>query len=720
MKKPELLAPAGNFESLIAAIEGGCDAVYLSGTLYGARNFAGNFSDQELIDAIKYCHSYCVKVYVTVNTLIYDAEVDNFIKYIDFLYKNNVDAIIIQDIGMFDLIRKKFPNLEIHISTQMHIHNLEGVQFVSEYGASRVVLARETPIELIRNIKNKTNIELEIFVHGALCISYSGQCLMSSLIGGRSGNRGTCAQCCRQPYEIYCNDVKISDEKYLLSTKDLNTLDKIGELIELGIDSFKIEGRMKRPEYVFLVVSLYRKAIDSYLKYKKIEISENDINDLKKIFNRKFTNGFLFNSLNNDIVNKFRPNHLGVEIGKVYSVKGNNVFIKLIDELHVNDGIRFLSNDYGMTIQNIYLNKNKVKQASKNDLICIKCSELPAVNSSVVKTSDYLQLKNIQENITKRMRKIDVSMDIQIKLNNKIILTVEDMFNNVVTETSEYIVSRSINKPTLKDNVYQQLSKLGDTNFNLKEYNILLDEDVFVPVKILNDLRRNCLNKLKEKYMKVNKYIVSDYSIEVPNFQRVERKVLLITDEEKKFNSDLYDEIETEHENDKQNNKFIKKLPRVQEYIAEVSGNLLLGDLGSIYKYIKENRNIVSDFSLNITNSYSVAFLHSIGVNRVTLSVEMNDYQIKRLIENYIKRYDKHPNLELIVKGPIESMILKYDLFDKKYDKTKKYYLKDKYGNKFRCLRKNNLTYIYHYEDRNINNYNVYYQYGVNYLREIL
>ena len=202
MKKVELLAPAGSWESLYAAINAGCDAVYLGGYMFGARHFAPNFSNDELKEIITTCHIYGVKVYVTVNTLIKENEVQTFIDFIDFLHNNNVDAVIMQDLGMIDLVRKTYPNLEIHASTQLHIHNLEGVRFCENLGLKRVVLARETNIESVKNIKNKTNIEIELFVHGALCVSYSGQCLMSSLIGGRSGNRGKCAGTCRLPYKL--------------------------------------------------------------------------------------------------------------------------------------------------------------------------------------------------------------------------------------------------------------------------------------------------------------------------------------------------------------------------------------------------------------------------------------------------------------------------------------------------------------------------------------
>ena len=265
-KRIELLAPAGSMDSLKAAVMAGCDAVYLGGHNFGARAFSKNFSNDEIIEAVNYCHLYGVKVYVTVNTLIYEKEVESFLEYVEFLHKNNVDALIIQDFGMFDLVRKTYPNMEIHASTQMHIHNLDGVQLMEKLGMHRVVLARETSIDEIKRIKNNSKVELEVFIHGALCISYSGQCLMSSLIGGRSGNRGACAGSCRLKYDVIDESgKKLNTLEYPLSTKDLNSLEYVGELINAGVSSLKIEGRMKSPEYVYMVVSLYRKAIDFFV-----------------------------------------------------------------------------------------------------------------------------------------------------------------------------------------------------------------------------------------------------------------------------------------------------------------------------------------------------------------------------------------------------------------------------------------------------------------------
>ena len=713
MKKPELLAPVGNIDSLKAAVNAGCDAVYLSGKLYGARSYAGNFDDEELISAIKYCHLYGVKVYVTINTLIYDAEVEGFIKYVDFLHKNGVDAVIIQDLGMFDLLHKLYPNLELHASTQMHIHNLSGTKFMEEMGASRVVLARETPIELINEIKKNTNVELEIFIHGALCISYSGQCLMSSLIGGRSGNRGTCAQCCRQSYSLIENDNIIYKNKYLLSTRDLNSLDNIGKLIDIGIDSLKIEGRMKRPEYVFYVVSLYRKAIDSYLKNNKVIITDEEINNLKKIFNREFTKGFLFNDLNKNIVNSYRPNHLGVEIGKVVEQGKEYIKVKLIDELNVQDGIRIIDKeDYGMNIQTLFINNKKVSSAKKGDIVTIKFDKKVSINSKVVKTTDKLLMDNIDNNIKNNSRKVIINIKLNCTLDKKIKASITDG-NNYVKLESEYIVQPSLNKPTTKEDIIKQITKLGDTIYEIDNLSIECDENIFIPVKILNDLRRCLVEKLNEKRLIIKQYIKSEYNINVPNFDRNQLKVLELRNNYKIDNN--YDEIIVPFDCNLDSPKCRKKLLRVNEHPFKMDKRIMIGELGSLYLN-KDNKDILTDFSLNVTNSYTVAFLHSIGVNRITLSVEMNEYQIKRLIEKYTNRYNKLPNLEVIVSGYLESMILKYDLLEG-LDKTKKHYLIDKYNNKFEVVRRNNLTTIYDYKKLKIND-NLY-NLGINSIREI-
>ena len=700
MKKPELLAPAGSMESLKAAIAAGCDAVYLSGKMYGARAFANNFSNEELDEAINLCHLYGIKVYITVNTLIYDDEVDSFIKYVEYIYKLGVDAIIMQDLGMIDLVRKTFPNLEIHASTQAHIHNLEGTKLMEELGIKRVVLARETPIELIKEIKENTNIELEIFVHGALCISYSGQCLMSSLIGGRSGNRGSCAQVCRQPYDLVKNGKKTNKNKYLLSTKDLNTIYNIDKLIDIGINSLKIEGRMKRPEYVYLVVSLYRKAIDSYINDGYINITDDDIYNLKMIFNRKFTKGFIFHEDNDNFINSYRPNHMGIEIGKVIDYKNNKMKIKLCDSLNIGDGIRVVDSDIGLTVTKMYKKDSIIKKGFKNDIVTIPIKDKVSINSLIVKTTDIEQLNSINDLIS-NIKKIPINMELYIKENETIKLIISDNKNSIEVY-SDSIVEKAINSPTSCDDIIKQMSKLGNTIYKLNNINIEYDNNLFIPIKVLNDLRRKGIDLLNQKRLIKKEFIKNEYSIDIPDFSVVNKKCILINDINDYEDCDLVYTENLDIYNKLDN--CILKIDRVLEHLPDYNNKLLVGELGSIYKY----KNVDTDFSLNVTNSYTAAFLHSLGVDKVTLSYELNDKQIKNLIESYHNRYHKHPNLELIISGYEEVMVSKYQLDDNSY-------LLDRFNNKYRIKIKNNLMHIYNYKLRNMTNN--YYKMGINYIR---
>ena len=708
----ELLAPVGNMECLKAAINAGCDAVYLAGKNFGARSFAGNFSNEELEVAINTCHLYGVKVYITVNTVIYDVEVDRFIEYIDYIHKLGVDAVIMQDIGMIDLVRKTYPNLEIHASTQANIHNLEGVKLCEELGIKRVVLARETPIELVKDIKEKTNTEIEIFVHGALCMSYSGECLMSALIGGRSGNRGTCAQICRQPYSLEIDGKIINNNEYSLSTKDLNTLDNIGELIECGVNSLKIEGRMKRPEYVYLVTSMYRKAIDNYVKYKETKITDNDIKELKKLFNRYFTKGFLFNEDNDNFTNSFRPNHLGIEIGRVLEYKNGQVTIKLTDDLNINDGIRIIDNiDTGTVVTLIYKNGSRVTKAIKGDIVSIPYKDKVEKDSIVLKTTDYNQIKEIEDKI-KIDKKIKISGKCILKNGEPIKLIVSDS-KNVVEKHSDYVIESAKTMETTQDRIEEQLKKLGDTIYEFQTLEIEKDSDIFVPVNALNELRREVINILNKLRMYKTEYKKKNYYISVDNFEKVNNRNVFISTYEQYLNvKDKYDIIYVDNEyvynriNDK---KCVLKLPRINEHLKDYNTNLLVSDLGSVYKY----ENVDTDFSLNVTNSYSVAFLHSLGVKKVTLSHELNYKQVSNLIKTYEAKFNKHPNVEVIVDANIEAMVCKYNLLKK--HNVDQGYLIDRFNNKYKLKVKDNLMYIYDYKRTKLEEN--YFDIGVNNIR---
>lgn len=715
MYKPELLAPAGNFECLTAAVNAGCDAVYLAGKHYGARSFAGNFSDEELVEAIKYCHQYGVKVYVTINTLIYDSEVKNFIKYVRFLHVNSVDAVIIQDLGMLSLLRQKFPLLEIHASTQMHIHNIEGLKFLKSMGVKRAVVARETSIDEISKMRD-IDIDLEVFVHGALCVSYSGQCLMSSLIGGRSGNRGTCAQCCRQKYSLLSDGKIIDKDKYLLSTKDLNTLDNIDKLIDLGVTSFKIEGRMKRPEYVYYVVSLYRKVIDNYLKGNKIKIGPHEIKELKKIFNREFTKGFLFNEDNSLFINDKRPNHIGIEIGKVIDYKKGKALIKLNDQLSINDGIRFLTDeDTGLVVTSMFKNNDSIKIGNSGDVVSIPLKDFVAKDSIVLKTSDYNQLKEINNAIHKNGRKIKIDGLLTFN-HNKLKLDITDSVNRVCVYSEN--IEKSINQSTSKERVEEQLSKLGNTIFAFKKLIIDIPDNLFIPISLLNELRRKAILELLEKRIYKHEFKEEEYNLEVEDFSKEKNLNVLISNYEDylKIKNDNYQKIYIDDEslyNKIDDSRKVLKLNRVITNFKNYKQSLLVGEIGSVFKY----KDVVTDFSLNVTNAYTVAFLHSIGVNKVTLSYELNDYQIEKLIENYLTLYKKHPNLELIVEANEEAMVLKYNMLKKYNLSSNENYLVDRFKNKYKIKMKDELIYLYNYKRRVLKDYDYYYNLGINSLR---
>lgn len=709
MNKVELLAPAGDFSCLKAAIEAGCDAVYIGGKLFGARAFSSNFTDDEIIKAINYAHLFGVKVYVTTNTLIYDKEVKRFLEYILFLHKNNVDAVIIQDLGMLDLVRQTFPNLEVHASTQMHIHNLDGASFMEKLGVKRVVLARETSISKIKEIKEKTNIDIEIFIHGALCVSYSGQCLMSSLIGNRSGNRGTCAGSCRQSYSIVDeNNNIILNNKYPLSMKDLCSLENLKTLLDIGVTSLKIEGRMKSSSYVYTVVKLYRLAIDSYYKNNNIYIDEKELYNLKKIFNREFTKGFLFDEENNKVINMKRPNHQGVEIGKVINYKNNVATIKLNDEININDGLRIVGKkDIGVNVNNFYINSKLVKTAKKGDIITIKVNDKVEKDDKVLLTLDSKLNEEINNIISSNQRKVLVKAKFIAKEDKQIIFELTDFINKVVV-ISENKVTKALNKPITKEEIKEKLNKIKDTVYKYESLDIEIDDNIFIPLNIINDLKRKAFEELNNKRLYKIPYKRCEYKRNVKSYPKEKLlNILIFKDENIDSLKKKYDYIYSSNNID----NTILLLPRViDKYKENYNKDVLVGDIG----YFNKHKVCITDTSFNVVNSYTVAFLHSLGAKRVTLSYELTKKQIEILINAYEERYKAHPNLELVVEGYEEVMISKFSL--NKYFNNDKLYLKDRFNNLYKIKEKDNLMIIYNYKKRKDFNLS-YYDIGINSLR---
>ena len=462
MKKFELLSPVGNMECLYQAIHNGADAVYLGLKSFGARSYAKNFNSDEIITAIRTCHLYGVKIYVTMNTLIKDSEVNSFIDQVDFLHKSGVDAIIMQDFGMICLVREMFPNLEIHASTQANNSSIETIKLFHKLGVKRVVLSRELSLSEINKID--IPIELEVFIHGALCISYSGNCLMSSMMGNRSGNRGECTGSCRLPYSLYENDKLISKNKYLLSTKEFNTTSHIDELLSSNITSFKIEGRMKSPEYVGFVTRLYRNLIDK----KKINLEEEN-DKLKTLYNRKFTDGNLFNA--KDIMNINSSNHIGLKIGKVVEITKKKIKIKLDRELNQEDGIRFLESGKGLICNFLYDKKDNLINSSKTFVYIDNKIELTTYDN-VYKTLDKklnLSLENYD------LKRIPINMKLIGKIGSKLKLIVSDEINFIEDYSS--IIEEAKTSPISEDKIIEQLSKLGNTPFVLNNIDLDIDGD---------------------------------------------------------------------------------------------------------------------------------------------------------------------------------------------------------------------------------------------------
>ena len=715
MNNIELLAPVGSFESLRAAVQNGANAVYLGGREFSARASANNFDRDELKEAVEYAHIRDVDVFVTVNTLIKQREIEDFIDYIKYLYDIDVDAIILQDIGMAKLIKDLLPDFELHASTQMVAHSIEDVRYLENIGFNRVVLARELNLEEIKYICDNTNVDIEVFVHGALCVCYSGQCLMSSMIGSRSGNRGRCAQPCRQKYELVDlnnNEVISTDGEYLLSPRDLNTIEDIDKIIKTGVHSLKIEGRMKRPEYVATVIRSYRQAIEQYIKNKKINISNETINDLYTIFNRKFTKGYVLNQVGKDIMNPQKPNNVGLYIGKVidYNKKSKKLKLKLENPLKKGDGI----NLGGGTIGRIIKDNEIVERGNKGDIIEIDFIGDVRNNQKVYKTSDSELITKAQKSYEDEVenKKINIKAEIILKLNDYPKLILKDTRGNSVEVISDKLVEKAIKVSLSEDKVISQLSKLGNTPYELADINIDMDEDISIPISVLNQLRRDAIDNLNKKRAIVNirkykevsvKYKPNNISKSIESKIRVKVRNIEQLKASLKYNIDAiyYEDINTLDDaiilGKKQNIKIIYSSPRIlrnNEYnllnkLNKLNKleNIQVGNLGTI-NYFK-NKNLYIDYYLNSFNSESINHFVSQNAKTVCISTELNISEIKETL------LYTNAEIESLVYGYIPLMITEYCPMgvltrdckkDKRCDTCNKsiYYLRDIKGEEYR------------------------------------
>ncbi|MCT4564556.1 MAG: U32 family peptidase [Maledivibacter sp.] len=663
----ELLAPAGNMEALKAAISNGCDAIYLGMQKFGARAYSSNFDLESLKEAVKYAHLRNVKIYVTMNTIVFENEVEEMKVQIRGLNEIGVDGIIVQDLVAFKYIVNNFLDMEAHCSTQMGIDDLDGTLLFKELGAKRVVLSREVEIEKVKEIKRIAKIPLEIFVHGALCISYSGNCLMSGLIGYRSGNRGRCVGSCRKKYELIDKTTDTTlGKNYIISTKDLNTIDHINDL--KGIDSLKIEGRMKEPAYVANVVSKYRMALDN-------KITEEGKENLNKTFNRTYTKGFLFHENKKDITNILRPNNFGYEIGRISRIVKDMYEITLTRTLNQNDIIRISHNNEDVNLTVVKLYDKDGNLINKADDICyIKIKEKLSKGDLVYITKDYFYYKELESSLEKEFKRFNLDIRVYAYPDTKLIIDAEGLGFNYLYESDE-ILGEAINNPTTKDQVIKQFTRLNDTIFKLnhvdfEEYN------AFIPAKLLNAARRDIVQGLYD--LKLNS---QKKRTKAP---KAKEKISFIP--QKPY---LTASVTTKEQYDACVSCGIKEIyfenvvRRNQNDYKEKEGQLLIGGYGGIYHYRKTNP-FVTDYSLNVVNSTSCHELYRLGAKRVTLSYELNNRQIIDLINAYYEDNHGYPALEMIVYGKAPLLFTKYCPLQKMNQcgicKTRSYELKDEHG----------------------------------------
>jgi U32 family peptidase len=518
--KPELLAPAGSMDALKAGVNSGADAVYLSGKKFGARQFASNFTEREMSEAISYAHLRGVKVYVTVNTLIKDKELLQVAKYLIKLYEMGIDALIIQDLGLARLAQEVVPDLPLHSSTQMTIHNQEGVEWAAEHGFERVVLAREMKLSDIKKIslKLKKRVKLEVFVHGALCYSYSGQCLLSSFIGGRSGNRGMCAQPCRKFYhlvrgktDMYGKTMDIAEvaleDHYLLSTKDLSLYNHLNRICRASLDSIKIEGRMRSPEYVATVTSAYRKALDSICR-EKWKNREKELLKLKLTFNRGFTKGYILGANYESLMGRNSPGNRGLYLGKVidYNRRSRETIIHMETSVkpEKGDGILFKSLKMG----NLWGAVLEYSPLIKNDRIFLKLRKTIKEGSKVFITRKKSLKNEAQEVIKNPQLPYPLPLDISISWNHEYTPIIRASIQHPQDKSIEikfkadFSMEKAIKHPLSKDVILKQLKKTGGTPFTIRKVEMEYSDDLFTPLSNLNHLRREILDRVQDQILK--------------------------------------------------------------------------------------------------------------------------------------------------------------------------------------------------------------------------
>ena len=759
----ELLSPVGNFDSLKAAVQNGADSVYFGYENFSARAYASNFNMDNLEKAINYAKLHGVKTHLTLNTLIKDDELKESLELAKRAYELGIDAIIVQDIGLGKLLIDTFPDLDIHASTQMSIHNLQGVLELEKLGFKRAVLSRELSINEIGHICRHCNIEIECFIHGAICISYSGQCLFSSMIGGRSGNRGRCAQPCRLPYTLLENDTPI-DSGYLLSARDLCGLEYIPELINLGVTSFKIEGRMKSPTYVSTVTRIYRKYIDLALSNNPYKIDELDKKHLLQVFNRGQSScGHLDDNPNRHLVCKEKPNNMGLFLGKVENyTKNRYITVKLKETLVVGDSIS-LENESGIyTISELMENGKNISRGEPGQTVEIgRMRGAINLGDKIYKMSSKKLSTISNMSMTIENRKIPLNCHVSIKRNKNISISITSATSipaykklNITYTLDEKPVPAK-NQPLTKERISIQINKTTNTPYEFKNIDIDLDKNLFLPkISSLNELRRSALKAVEEYAIKNIQRTCDDKKIHKA-FMSIDKEIKVLKTSKKRCKDDydialllnvlnkdfdysklhsvdkiyiplkffgkreFHNALETlsskanlyiylptiikaNYKNILYSNidKTVKKFHIKGFVFSNISNILFLKNLDNI-----ENFDLVANYTFNVFNHLSVDVIKNMGLSTFTLSPEMDIKSLSTLCAfSSIKR-------ELIVYGKIPVLNMNYCVLGEstkcypdcsaKCNSSNRYFLQDRMKAKFPLIPDNvqAVTTVYNYRN---------------------
>ena len=731
MNKVEILAPAGNYEAFVSACNAGADAIYMGVGKHNARMMTKNFTEEEYIKALDYAHLRGIKVYLTLNTLIYDDEIKEALELVLKLYSYGLDAVIVQDIGISRLIHKLLPSLSIHASTQMSVYSLEQVEFLKSIGFKRVVLARELTLSEIENICKNVDIEIEVFVHGALCVCVSGQCLLSQSIGQRSANRGSCAQPCRMKYTLLnSKDESIVKDSYILSKKDIYGLDNIKKFVNSGITSLKIEGRNKSAEYVGLVVSRYRKYVDKYYNNEDTIVEKQDEKDVMQIFNRSgksfgYLNGIEYKKSITDI----SPKNTGLFLGKVISQNKLFIKVKLEENIDLHDGIEIYDgkNIVSTLVTCIKSENGSIinSEAKKGDIILIgDIQKKVNINSLVYKTSSYTLNYNINKKYVKtNLRRRKIHLDISILNDCNVKIRAYDDCN--LNENFEilYIPQKALKKALSKEDIINSFSKTLDTAFEFNIQNINLDDNLFIPVSKLNEFRKDVVNKLENIFVIRNdienidiESVLKTYEKDIKKIDNLHINSLFLysydnnIDYTKEYNFDrldinILDFLKYEDDIFK---KYLAKtklciyipnfvLKNLDKYIKENLRRIILRGIDTVilssFSYYnllnsiksEKNFNLVSDYSFNISNKYSALFMKELGFDAIVPSFDANNiYEFAKYIKLEIQK-------DYMCVMTSRYCILGAFVADRKnkcsMPCTKdKYYLKDSFGEKYYIL----------------------------------